>query len=166
MNYQGKHNINRIDSFWSKIDIGTDKECWEWTSGLFPNGYGMFWIGKTSVAAHRFSWELHNKMKIPEGLVVCHHCDNKKCVNPNHLFLGTQNDNVQDKVKKGRQAKGLKNGQVGTKNKFNKLSEKDVISIRQLYLDGLYQLTIATRFSISQQQVSKIVRGDSWAWLV
>lgn len=82
--------------FWDKVDIKEPDDCWEWQAG-FNGRYGSFNNGY----AHRFSWELHNS-KIPDGMYICHTCDNPKCVNPNHLFAGTQKDNMQDMVKKGR----------------------------------------------------------------
>lgn len=87
--------------FWQYV--AKSDGCWEWTGAKYTSGYGEFWIFRKAalVPAHRFSWELHNG-PIPDGLHVCHHCDNKPCVRPDHLFLGTRSDNMQDMQKKGR----------------------------------------------------------------
>ena len=90
------------DRFWAKVDKSGD--CWLWTGAIFAgNGYGQFSPAHhVNVAAHRFSWELHNG-PIPDGLLVCHHCDTPLCVRLDHLFLGTASDNMQDMIRKGRQ---------------------------------------------------------------
>ena len=89
------------ERFWAKV-VKSDG-CWEWTAKHDKNGYGRFSPNGqySQVPAHRFSWELHNG-PVPEGMLVCHRCDNPECTNPNHLFLGTPQDNMDDKVRKGR----------------------------------------------------------------
>lgn len=107
-----------IDRFWSKVDRSGDG-CWEWQSVLTHEGYGRLVIecpGSTrknrirkGIPAHRVAWELTNG-PIPDGLVACHRCDNRKCVRPGHIFLGTPSDNTQDRIRKGRSAKGERTG--------------------------------------------------------
>lgn len=90
-----------IDRFWSKVDKTSDPNgCWVWTAYKDPNGYGRFYHGKL---CHRISYEI-NVGPIDKGLCICHHCDNPGCVNPDHLFVGTHQDNMDDKKRKGRQA--------------------------------------------------------------
>jgi hypothetical protein len=82
--------------FWSKVNLKGPNECWEWKANL-RKGYGMFRISNKIVSAHRVSWTML-RGDIPEGLLVLHKCNNEKCVNPNHLYLGTHGDNVTDMV--------------------------------------------------------------------
>lgn len=86
--------------FWTKVSVKLPDDCWEWKANT-GKGYGMFWFGKVPMMAHRLSW-IMLRGDIPEGMNVLHKCDNRKCVNPNHLFIGTQSDNVQDMIRKGR----------------------------------------------------------------
>jgi hypothetical protein len=89
------------DRFEDKVSIEPNSGCWLWTGSLNDTGYGQLWVGSKSTRAHRLSYELHVG-PIPEGMHVCHHCDNPPCCNPNHLFVGSHTDNMADKIKKGR----------------------------------------------------------------
>lgn len=91
--------------FWEKVDQGEADECWPWTASTDRYGYGQFHVDGRSLRAHRVSYELANGA-IPEGRLVMHTCDNPPCVNPAHLVLGTAAENMQDKVRKGRQSNG------------------------------------------------------------
>ena len=89
------------ERFWEKVNKTID--CWEWIGAIDRHGYGKFSIKYKKYIAHRISWELHNG-KIPKGICVLHRCDNRKCMNPEHLWLGTQQDNSDDMIRKGRSA--------------------------------------------------------------
>ncbi len=88
-----------FDNKWVESRTG----CWTWIASLNKKGYGSFHVAnQKSILAHRYSWERKHKKDIPEGMCICHHCDNPTCVNPAHLFLGTQADNQRDSLRKGR----------------------------------------------------------------
>ena len=148
------------DRFWAKVDKGGPDECWPWTGNRLPKGYGQFKPFGLQRYAHRVSWALAHGTTpdgtIPGGMCVLHSCDNPPCVNPAHLFLGTKTDNMRDKVAKGRQAKGVDNGQA-------KLSEDDVQAIRASL--GESRKEVARRFGVSAATVGDILCGRTWTTL-
>ena len=142
--------------FWEKVSKSDD--CWDWTGFRHPDGHGQCYLNGVPKYAHRFSWEMHNG-PIPNGMCVCHKCDNPHCVNPDHLFLGTHEDNMYDAKAKGRLPFGMRHGMVA-------LSDEDVLKIRSLYSDGvLSQGKLAKRFGVSQTCISKIVTRKRWTHL-
>lgn len=130
--------------------------CLEWFGGRTLSGYGRISIRGKNKRVHRVAWEL-SRGPIPDGLVVCHKCDNKLCCNIEHLFVGTSQDNVADRDAKGRQSRG-------EKVKHHKLTSAMVIEIRRLRAAGAGTYKeIGARFGIKKETVWKIVRGESWA---
>lgn len=133
--------------------------CWEWTGGLDTNGYGQFYASGRPVGTHRVAFLLA-RGPIPADLWVLHHCDNRKCVNPDHLFLGTHADNMADMTAKGRRAplrpyKGEANGRA-------KLTADSVRAIRCRLGEGRQQRAIAREFGISDTVVWQIAHGLKW----
>lgn len=142
------------DRFWSKLDKRGSDGCWNWTGYKNSKGYGHFSVGRNTHRAHRVSFELCNG-PIPPGVLVCHKCDNTGCVNPDHLFLGTPQDNMDDMVAKGRQQKGSAHGNA-------KLNEKDVYYLKKLK-GWASTRAAAILFGVSRSQVSSVWRGEYWS---
>lgn len=131
--------------------------CWEWQRYILPNGYGNISIGHQRQAyAHRVSYFLFNG-PISEGLLVRHKCDNPRCVNPEHLELGTQTDNMQDCKKRGRMSMPPK--KIGKDNHKAKLSESAVLEI---YNSKEKNSELARRFGVSAVNIGAIKRGKIW----
>lgn len=148
------------EAFHEKYSVNEKTGCWEWQASFMSTGYGQFNARNGRiVTAHRFSYELHNG-KIGDGLFVCHYCDNRACVNPKHLWLGTCAENLQDMRRKGRQVipdrRGCANSQA-------KLKEQDVLFIRNSK-ESLR--TLSDKFGVSRSAISGIRRGKIWAHLM
>jgi hypothetical protein len=147
-----------IDRFWSKVDIQGEDDCWEWQAGMFSSGYGAFHILRYPYKATRVSWVIHYG-DIPDGLQVCHGpCNNRSCVNPRHLWLGTIAENQADKKLKRRGARGTKNGN-------HKLTDEEVSIIKQesRKLGGSQTLEqLANRFGVSISNIYYIVNDITW----
>lgn len=137
--------------FWNKVNK-TDS-CWIWKAGTNNKGYGVFCIKRKTNLAHRISWKIH--YDDPGNSNVLHKCDNPLCVNPSHLFLGSQAENVKDCIEKNRFQHGEKNGRC-------KLTQKEVDEIRKLLNDGVKNVKLAKMFNISQTCISNIKQGISW----
>ena len=146
------------DRFWAKVDRGRADDCWEWTASLDGKGYGQF-FPKTdaSVRAHRWSFA-DTYGPIPDTLCVCHKCDNPKCVNPNHLFLGTHADNMRDMRRKGRHPGP---GFAGESHPNVKLTDSQVREIRAGYSGAWGEQTrLAQEYGVHKTLISTIVRGN------
>jgi hypothetical protein len=145
------------DRFWPKVQQGDG--CWEWQGSRDKSGYGIIGASRHQRArrAHRVSWELHNGRSVPDGLDVLHHCDNKPCVNPAHLYVGTDLENARDAVERGRLP-----SRQGRANPNAKLTRSDVEAIIAAVTGGETQTAVARRFGISQPHVSELVRRVSW----
>jgi len=149
--------------FWSKVNKRGEGGCWNWTGVFNKGGYGMVKKNSKYIKATRIVWEMFNG-KVPKGkgwhgVCVCHKCDNRACVNPKHLFLGTQADNMRDMVAKGRSPNN-----VGEHNPNVKLGRKDIFKIRKLYT-GEYgqQTSLAKQFGVAQNTIYDIVNNNSWS---
>jgi hypothetical protein len=156
------------DRFWDKVRKSDG--CWEWTGSSRDGLYGSFDVDRRQVMAHRFSYELHVG-KIPAGIMVCHHCDNTKCVRPDHLFLGTAKDNNRDCAAKGRKLSGDRHPlrinkeprSPGEKNGRAILTEEKVREMRRRYdAEQATQSELVAEYGVSQSVVSKVVTRTSW----
>ena len=147
--------------FFSKV-VKVDGRCWEWTGYKDKDGYGKFWLNDANPSAHRVMLII---TKDPNGeddysnLMACHHCDNPGCVNPDHLYFGTNRDNINDMMKRGRTAHGEKNGNTS-------LSEDEVSQIRFLYAQGnTTSRRLAKQFGVGKSTILRILKGKSWRYL-
>lgn len=148
--------------FWAKVKK-TDS-CWLWTGSTCKNGYGRFRYQGRLNQAHRLSyaWAVG---PIPDGLFVCHKCDTPSCVNPNHLFTGTNADNMKDAHSKGRLPL-FPLDYRGEKCQHSVLTEDQVRRIRQIYAKGnTSQRELGERFEVSKSHIGSIVRRENWSWL-
>ena len=178
--YKHKHSL-LIERFWSYVIKSGDDDCWIWTGGINIRGYGRFWFNGRLEQAHRFAYIL-TKGEIPLDLYVCHSCDNPKCCNPNHLWIGTAKDNSQDMVHKGRHlncamvhpekmARGENHGSRthpesmlrGSNNKNSKLTEQQVVEIRNKYAKGgISYSSLAIEYNVDMTNIACIVKRKTW----
>jgi len=139
------------------LKVAKSDGCWVWTGMTNDDGYGLLRVGSRRGMAHRISWE-ESFGPIPNGLLVCHHCDNPKCVRPDHLFLGTDRDNSADMRKKGRAASCR-----GEKNPKAKLTFADAEMIRLAYETlPVKQKDLAVAFGVTSSCISHVITGRKW----
>lgn len=145
-----------LDRFWAKVDKRGPEECWPWTAGKTKAGYGVFHPRKPlTVGAHRYMLEIKLGRSIGPKLYACHRCDNPICVNPEHLYEGTHQDNVNDAVRRDRHKRGERGSM--------KLTEDDVLNIRNSVAKGAKSRDMAARYGVAESLISGIVRGKRWA---
>jgi hypothetical protein len=148
------------DSRLRERSIINERGCWIWQGAKGRAGYGSITIGSRSdgtrrnITTHRYSYEQHSG-PVPEGMLVCHRCDNPSCVNPGHLFLGTDADNMRDKVEKRRHARRDDHGRA-------KLTSEQVIQVRHDLAAGARQVDVASKFGVVQSVISAIKQGLIW----
>ena len=139
--------------------VNKSQGCWEWTAALTDVGYGMFnFSAKEKIGAHVYAWEAAHGMKVPQGKVIAHHCDNRKCVNPSHLYAATRRQNTGDMIRRGR---NIKDGTPVTAT----LTKGQVLEIRDRHNEGETQTALAKEFSVSQSAISNVVHGKTWSHL-
>jgi hypothetical protein len=154
------------DRFWTHVTKADGDGCWTWNTAK-PGEYGRLGIGGSNDLAHRYSWTLHNG-PIPNGLYVLHKCDNRPCVRPDHLFLGTHIDNVRDMCAKGRAYLQVNPGAVsGERSPRAVLTEAQVIEIRSRYSDRhLSAAKVAAIYGVSAGTIDFVLSGKTWKHLL
>jgi hypothetical protein len=145
-----------LERFMAKVE--KTEGCWNWTASLDKCGYGRFNINGKILKAHRVAYTLFIG-DVPEGRCVCHTCDHPGCVNPEHLWLGTVLENMQDRDRKGRAVHPISKGEA---NGNAKLSQDDIVKIREMRSYGYLQREIAQSFGVSLAQISRIILGQRW----
>lgn len=145
---EGAAKDGAMRRFLAKVDKGLNNEscCWNWTAWTASNGYGRFWNGVREVPAHHFLLP-----PVPEGMFACHRCDNKLCVRPDHIFIGTQKENIQDCIRKGRVA-----------NPGKKLTREQVEAIRRHHFQKGDTMRMAKELGVVHTTITNIRKGVSW----
>lgn len=140
-----------LERFWSRVNRGAPDECWPWTGGSDWGGYGIFWFNGVNTTAHRASYEIFVG-KPPATHFVCHTCDNRRCVNPRHLFIGTPGDNMRDRDAKDRQAKGEQFARSGITPD----------TVRMIRTSSLSDTQLAAKLGVTKGAINHIRHGRNW----
>lgn len=147
-----------MDRFWQKVIVKGPEDCWEWQAASDTFGYGNFWSGTKHIKSHRFSWEIKNGEINNRDICVCHKCDNPKCVNPNHLFLGSKAENNRDMKQKGRYHLNK-----GEKHSRHIVNEKQVLDIRKLRQNtSMTYRNIGKLYGLTAAGVYGIIKRLNW----
>lgn len=150
-----------VERFWQRVDVGGPRQCWRWNRGVLGTAkgrqYGRFWDGRRNTTAHRFSYELF-KGPIPPGLSVCHTCDNPRCVNPAHLWLGSSAENTADRDAKQRQVRGAKAAK-------SKLTARQVRAFRARRKRGESLTALAAEAGCHPDSLRLAITGRTWKHL-
>jgi len=149
------NDTQREELFWNKVKKSREDDCWEWQGGTNHGGYGKHKYNYKTLAAHRFSYMVTHKRKIDSSEYVCHKCDNRLCVNPAHLFLGTQQDNMNDMKNKNRQSCGIRCTSA-------KLNDKKVIAIRELHKIGMTPKMLSNKYNVGTMAIYRILNHITW----
>lgn len=160
------------ERFWSHVKKG--EECWEWTGAQRGGGYGAIWVGNRKDGghrpAHRVAWLLM-RGPIPLGEMVCHRCDNRRCVRPDHLFLGNHQANMTDMAQKGRAASGLRHGRYtkpnrtakGSRHGNSKLTQRKADAIRRRYIaGGVSTRQLAAEYKVDRRTIQNVLHWRIW----
>lgn len=163
---RGRTRPSTVERFSAKVDrSGGEDSCWLWTGARNYRGYGTFTIHnphsgqRQEVRAHRFAWEMTNG-PIPNGMNICHSCDNPPCCNERHLFAGTHDENMADMKAKGRQR-----GAIGADHGGAKLTETEVHQIREQRRNGWTRKQLAKHFAVSEATIKDVIYRRSWRHL-
>jgi len=154
----GQDEIDRFEA--KRVELERD-DCWVWQGAKYQNGYGMVALrrGKRKTfSAHRIAWIIANGQNVPEGLMVCHKCDNRSCVNPNHLYVGTGKDNNTDTIIRNRG-----NRKIGEKCSWAKLSDNEALKI---FHSIERQSVLARKYKVDPSTISQIKSGSRWKHLI
>lgn len=150
----------QLAKFWAKVEKAGPDDCWLWTGGISgpgknknAGGYGRFKVERIDMQAHRISWVIANGKAVPKGEFVLHTCDNRKCVNPAHLFTGTHAHNMQDMHDKHRHPRRVP----------MKLNEVSAARIRKLRSEGWTYAQLVEEFGVCKATISYVANGKTWA---
>lgn len=157
----------RINDFLKNITILKYDRCWIWKKGLTYDGYGVFYLGKKQIRCHIFSFRLF-RGKIPKCFLVCHTCDNRKCCNPNHLFLGKDVDNVRDMMFKGRHSSITHPEKIpkGENHCHAKLNNEKVLKIRKWFSSKKYTVREMSKiFKVGKRTIKDVIDRLTWKHL-